>query len=324
MQRYRNTLYCCNVFVCRDCNLRSIKNTTAPEKIVKTDATDRATPHRYGFLYIVATPIGNLEDMTLRAMRVLKEVDLIACEDTRHSRKLLNHFQINTPLISYYREKEVSRGKQIIKELCRGKNVALVSDAGMPCISDPGYRLAAAAHDEGIRVITVPGASALVSAVAISGLNSESFFFHGFLPSKKNERRKMLQSMASQQSLLIFYESPHRLMASLKECLDVLGDRFAAVCKELTKIHERCFRGRLSHIIAELSLVNIKGEYVLVIEGSSSANLPPETDDLQGLLLWYRDESGRTLKDSVHAIASDLGLSRSMVYSEALKIWKKD
>ena len=286
--------------------------------------TETTTSHSYGSLYLVATPIGNLEDTTFRAIRILKEVDLIACEDTRHSRKLLTHFQISTPLVSYYREKEASRGEQLINELCCGKNVALVSDAGMPCISDPGYRLVAAAHDKGIQVTAVPGASALVSAVANSGLDSSAFVFYGFLPSKKNERRKMLQSLVSQQPLLVFYESPHRLLASLQECLDVLGDRTAAVSKELTKIHERCFRGSLSQIIAELSLTKVRGEYVLVIEGSSSVNLPPEELDLISLLIWYRDESGRTLKDSVQAIASDLGLSRSIIYSEALKVWNKD
>jgi 16S rRNA (cytidine1402-2'-O)-methyltransferase len=194
----------------------------------------------------------------------------------------------------------------------------------MPCISDPGYRLAATAHDKGITVITVPGASALVSAVAVSGLNSDSILFNGFLPSKKNERCKMLQSVASQQSLLVFYESPHRLLASLKDCFDVLGDRKAAVCKELTKIHEKCFRGRLSQIIVALGVATVKGEYVLVIEGGSAVELPPETVDLHELLIWYKDESGRTLRDSVQSIASDLGLSKSFVYSEALKVWNKD
>ena len=277
---------------------------------------------KHGTLFIVATPIGNLEDMTFRAVRTLKEVDLIACEDTRHTKKLLNHFQIQTKLISYYREKEASRSKTIINDICAGRNVALVSDAGMPCISDPGYRLVAAAHDKGIIVVAIPGASALVSSVAISGLNSDSFLFCGFLPSKKNERRKYLQSLISQKSLLIFYESPHRLLRSLKDCFEVLGDRTAALCKEITKMHEQCFRAPLSQIIDEITKKPIKGEYVLVLEGNSSKDLPPQTEDLHQLLIWYRDEAGVSLKDAVKTIAQDLGLSRSKVYAEALKVWK--
>lgn len=277
-----------------------------------------------GRLSIVATPIGNLEDITYRAVRILQEVDLIACEDTRHTKKLLNHFNINTKLISYYREKEAERSATIIRELCSGKNVALVSDAGMPCISDPGYRLIAEAHAQAINVDVVPGASAVVAAVALSGLNSERFLFYGFLPAKKNERRKMLQSLSSQRSLLVFYESPHRLHGSLQDCLDLLGDRRAAVCKELTKIHEKCYRPNLSSIIEELNTVNVKGEYVLVIEGAAVVDEPLQSDDLGELLRWYRDESGQSLKASVKSIATDLGLSRSMVYAEALKIWDKD
>lgn len=277
-----------------------------------------------GSLFIVATPIGNLEDITFRAVRVLKEVDLIACEDTRHTKKLLNHFDIRTKLISYYREKEVARGEEILNILNSGKNVALVSDAGMPCISDPGYRLAAAAHDNGVTVIAVPGASAVVSAVAVSGLNSDSFYFNGFLPSKKNERCKKLQSLEAQQSLLVFYESPHRLLASLKDCRDVLGDRNAAVCKELTKIHEQCFKGKISEIIKALNRARVKGEYVVLIEGNTATVLQPDTQDLNELLLWYKDATEKSLKDSVKAISNDLGLSKSKVYAEALKIWDKE
>jgi len=271
---------------------------------------------------VVATPIGNLEDITLRALRILKEVRYIACEDTRHTRKLLTHFQISTPLISYYRGKEAGKSGQIVSYLLEGSDVALVSDAGMPCIADPGHILVQKAYESGIRVSPVPGASALISAIGMAGLQAEHFLFSGFLPSKKNDRLKRLQHLLMEPALLVFYESPHRLLKSLTDCLAVLGSRPAAICKELTKIYESCQRGSLADLVADLKNVpRIKGEYVILIEGSK-ADQPPANDNIEELLAWYRD-TGRSLKDSVQRIASDLGLPRSKVYAKALLAWRE-
>ncbi len=275
-----------------------------------------------GLLYVVATPIGNLEDITLRALRILAEVSLIACEDTRQTRKLLTHFKINTPLISYYRGQEVSRAAQIITALKAGRDVALVSDAGVPCISDPGYILVREARQADIRVTPIPGPSALTTAISMAGMEAENFLFCGFLPPRSNERRKALLLLASEPALLIFYESPHRLLKTLSACLDILGDRPAALCKELTKIYEHCQRGKLTDIIAVLrDLPRVRGEYVLLIEGRADLPPRPESDDIIELLTWQR-QSGVSLKDAVRRLTADLGLSRSKVYTQALGIWK--
>ena len=279
---------------------------------------DSAT--RGGVLYVVATPIGNLEDISFRAVRTLKEVALIASEDTRHTRKLLTHLQIKTKLISYYKQREARQSEKIINVLLDGHDVALVSDAGVPCVSDPGFILVAKAHDHGIRVVTVPGPSALTAAVSVAGLGADRFYFGGFLPARKSERVRLLRMLSSHESLLIFYESPHRLLKGLADCLAVLGDRPAVVCKELTKVHERCLRGTLSGIIAALPTMKIKGEYVILIEGAGEEK--PALTDLVELLAWYRDHSDLSLKDSVRKIAADLGLSRSEVYAQALLVWR--
>jgi 16S rRNA (cytidine1402-2'-O)-methyltransferase len=276
-----------------------------------------------GTLYVVATPIGNLEDITMRAIRVLGEVALIACEDTRHTRKLLTHFGINTPQTSYYREKEAQKTDTIIHLLQEGKDVALVSDAGVPCISDPGFVLVNEARTAGISVVSIPGPSALTAAISVAGLKAEQFLFFGFLPARGAERRKTLQTLTSQPALLIFYESPHRLAESLEDCLTVLGDRVAVVCKELTKVYERSLRGPLSEILVSLAKDEIRGEFVVLIAGAERQETPVDCLDLKSLLEWYKAESGLSLKASVAKIAADLGLSRSKVYSEALAVWGK-
>lgn len=276
-----------------------------------------------GKLYVVATPIGNLEDISVRALRVLSEVSLIACEDTRHTRKLLTHFQINTPQTSYYREKEAQKTGQIIKILLEGRDVALVSDAGAPCISDPGFVLVNAALTEGVAVVSVPGPCAMITAISMAGLKAEQFLFCGFLPAKGGERRKVLQSLVAQPSLLVFYESPHRLRASLADCLTVFGNRQAVVCKELTKVYEQCLRGSLSQVLAAFEDVVVRGEFVVLVEGDSAKATPDEELDLQGLLTWYCQESGLSLKDSVVKVAADLSLPRAKVYEEALQVWGK-
>jgi len=275
---------------------------------------------KIGILYVVATPIGNLEDITLRALRILQEVDYIACEDTRHTRKLLTHFQISSNLVSYYKGKEVSKSAEIVSYLLSGANVALVSDAGVPCISDPGYILVQKAIENRIKISTVPGPSALTSAISVAGLPSENFLFSGFLPARKNDRLKILRNLAGESALLVFYESPHRLIKSLTDCLEVLGNRPAVVCKELTKVYEDCQHGLLADLLAYFRKISkVKGEYVVLITGRSGEPRP-DSDDIESLLCWYRD-SGSSLKDAVARIAADLGLSRSKVYAKALLIW---
>lgn len=276
-----------------------------------------------GKLYVVATPIGNLEDISVRALRVLAEVSLIACEDTRHTRKLLSHFRINTPQTSYYREKEAQKTGQIIKILLEGRDVALVSDAGVPCISDPGFVLVNEALAEGVAVVPVPGPCALATAISMAGLRADQFLFCGFLPAKGGERRKVLQSLAAQTPLLVMYESPHRLAASLADCLAVLGDRQTVVCKELTKVYEQCLRGPLSQVLAAQQGVTPRGEFVILVEGANALEIPVADRDLRGLLDWYHKESGLSLKDSVAKVAADLGLPRARVYEEALQVWGK-
>lgn len=274
-----------------------------------------------GTLFVVATPIGNLEDITLRALRVLREVDLIAAEDTRHTRKLLSHFDIHTPLLSYYKEKEASRAREIVAGLLAGKMVALVSDAGTPGISDPGGILVRSAHAHGIPVVPVPGVSALTTLLSVAGLEETGHLFLGFLPARAAERRKLLRSLAAQPQGLVFYESPRRILASLSDCLAVLGSRRAVLGRELTKIHEEILVVGLDALLAGLQgREALKGECVVFIAGAGAA-YRPASENLDELLLWYRDESGLSLKDAVKRLAGDLGLSRSEVYQQALRVW---
>src|SRR6266480_7005360 len=220
-----------------------------------------------GTLYLVSTPIGNLEDITHRAVRVLGEVDVIACEDTRHTQKLLNHYGINTKTISYHEHNERERAVELIKQLKRGSDVAIVSDAGTPGISDPGFRLAGIAIDSGVRVIPVPGASALITALVASGMPTDEFFFGGFLPARSGARRARLSELRAIPATLILYEGPHRIAAALKDARDILGERQGVVARELTKMHEEIVRGRLSELAAHFgSAESARGEMVLIID----------------------------------------------------------
>ena len=276
-----------------------------------------------GTLFVVATPIGNLEDITLRALRILREVDLIAAEDTRHTRKLLTHFDIHTSLISYYKEKEASRAQEIVARLLSGQQVALVSDAGTPGISDPGGILVHSAQTHGISVVPVPGVSALATLLSVAGLTEPSHLFLGFLPAKGVERRKLLRGLKNDVHPLIFYESPRRITASLGDCLAELGERRAVIGRELTKMHEEISAGGLTQLLAGLkNREAIKGEFVVLIAGLRASG-PARPDNLEDLLRWYREQSGLSLKDAVASIAKDLDLSRSEVYQKALTVWKE-
>lgn len=220
-----------------------------------------------GTLYLVSTPIGNLEDITHRAVRVLGEVALIACEDTRHTQKLLNHYGIKTKTISYHEHNERERAVELAKLLAEGSDVAVVSDAGTPSINDPGFRLAQAAIEKGIRVVPVPGASALIAALVASGLATDEFFFGGFLPSRSGARRTRLNELRAIPATLIFYEGPHRIAATLKDAHEILGEREAVVARELTKMHEEMVRGRLSKLASHFAETeNARGEMVLMID----------------------------------------------------------
>ena len=274
-----------------------------------------------GILYIAATPIGNLEDITLRCLRVLGEVDLIAAEDTRHTRKLLTHFEISTPLISYYREKEAERSKQLLERLLQGESIALVSDAGTPGISDPGAVLVARAHDAGIVVVPLPGASALITALSAAGITNPHFLFLGFAPSKKSQRRTLLTSLKDVPWPVVFYESPRRIQGLLSDILEIMGDRQGFWGRELTKAYEELQKDSISALLERASSKTNRGEFVLVIEPGE--RVEAEGENLHELLRWYRDNTAMSLKDVSRKLAGDLGLSRSNVYQEALGIYKE-
>lgn len=282
-------------------------------------SNDLTTPA--GTLYIVATPIGNLEDITLRALRILKEVDLIAAEDTRHTKKLLNHFGINTPLISYYREKEQERGREIVEKLRSGLNIALVSDAGTPAISDPGAIVVELCHQAKINVSPIPGPSALTAALSCSGFSEGRFLFIGFSPAKKNQRRKLLDSLVHSQYPVVFYEAPRRIEGFISEALEILGNREILWAREITKSYEEFRRSSLQTLLDEKDNLTTKGEFVLIISPAENVE-KPEGENIEELLTWYRDNSDLSLKDTCRQLASDLGVSRSQVYQQALAIWK--
>ena len=265
-----------------------------------------------GTLYLVATPIGNLQDMTSRAVEVLKSVDLIACEDTRHTRKLLNAFEISTKLVSYHEHNEGDRAEELAHLLSEGRSVAVVSDAGTPGINDPGFRVVQKAIEIGADVVPIPGPVAFVNAVIVSGLPTDSIFFGGFLPSKTGDRKKRLRELFQVPATLVFYETPHRISASLRDARDVLGDRYAAVARELTKIHEEIFRGRLSEI--ERAITGARGEMVLVIDRSREDSEPSSAaSSIAGRLAELQAE-GLEQKAALKTIAKERGVGKSEVY----------
>ena len=264
-----------------------------------------------GILYIVSTPIGNLEDITLRALRVLKEVDCIAAEDTRHTRKLLTHFGISRPLVSYWGAKEKVKAEEVLEMLREGRDVALVTDAGTPGISDPGAVVIERAIEEDIPVIPVPGPSALIAALSVSGLPTREFLFVGFLQPKRSQRIKRLEELSREQRTMILYESPHRLLDTLDDMLEVLGDRRVAVSHELTKFNESIHRGSLSDVIEEIEGGVIAGEYVIVIEGKTE-----ESPDMEGALMEVEEMVGQGVrrKEAVRKVAEEYGLRKKELY----------
>lgn len=272
---------------------------------------------RSGSLYIVATPIGNLEDITLRALRVLKEVSLIAAEDTRHTKKLMSHYGIDTRLTSYHEHNEREKAPEIIERLRAGADVALVSDAGTPGISDPGYRLVRLAVENSLPVVPVPGPSALLSVLSVSGMPMDEFTFKGFPPPGGAQLKKFLLELKRPEHTFVMYESPRRITETLGALIGVLGDIEVLVGREMTKVHEEILRGRASEVKKTLEEKGgIKGEITLVVRTESL--IEGATDfraELEGLL-----KSGFRLKDAVKAVADEFGLNKSEVYKEALKI----
>lgn len=270
-----------------------------------------------GRLYVVATPIGNLADITLRALRVLGEVHVIAAEDTRTTRKLLAHHGIRTPLVSYHEHNESLRTPELLGRLQAGDSVGLVSEAGTPSISDPGYRLVDACIAAGIAVEPIPGPSAVLAAVVVSGLPSDAFVFEGFLPRRAAERRKRLQELAAERRTIVLFEAPHRLDASLQDMVDALGDRRAALCRELTKLHEEVRRDSLSNLAASVRRKPVKGELVIVVEGAPRAE--PDVDAALGEAL-ERITSGESVREATRAVAEQRGVPRRALYDRVLEV----
>lgn len=274
----------------------------------------------YGILYLVATPIGNLEDITYRALNVLKEVDFIAAEDTRHTLKLLNHFDIQKPMISYYEHNIRERGEKIIERIKLGKNAALVSDAGTPAISDPGEDLVKLCIEEGIRVIPVPGAVAGINALIASGISTKRFSFEGFLSVNKKSRIDHLESVKESEYTLIFYEAPHKLLNTLKDMIKYFGNRKITVARELTKKFEEFLYTDLENAIKHFEETQPKGEFVIIVEGASNEKKSSPFDNMTILEhINYYTQAGYDKKEAMKKVATDRNISKRDVYAETIK-----
>ncbi len=276
-----------------------------------------------GQLYLCATPIGNLEDMTYRVIKTLKEVDLIAAEDTRNTIKLLNHFEISTKMTSYHEFNKIEKAKYLVDKMLEGQNIALVTDAGTPGISDPGEEIVRQCYEAGICVTSLPGACAAVTALSMSGLSTRRFVFEAFLPPDKKERKRILQSLASETRTIILYEAPHRLTKTLEELFEALGERDMTLCKELTKRHERAYRMKISEAIAYFKEEAPRGEFVLLIEGKSIAEIEEERQKqweklsvLEHMEVYL--SKGLTKKEAMKEVAKDRGVSKREIYQQVL------
>ena len=276
-----------------------------------------------GTLYLCATPIGNLEDMTLRAIRILKEVDLIAAEDTRNSIKLLNHFEIKTPMTSYHEYNKIEKGHKLVEKLLSGEDIALITDAGTPGISDPGEELVQMCREAGVSVTAVPGAAACITALTISGLSTRRFAFEAFLPTDKKERQAVLKELQEETRTIVLYEAPHRLVKTLGVLKDTLGNRNIRVCRELTKRHETVYEATLEEALAYYETNEPKGECVLVIEGKSREEIREEEQARWGEMslnehMAYYEKQGIDRKEAMKCVAKDRGMSKRDVYKALL------
>ena len=280
-----------------------------------------------GILYICGTPIGNLEDITLRALKILKKVKLIAAEDTRHTKILLNHYQINTKITSYYEYNKFKKAPYLVEILKNGQDIALVSDAGMPGISDPGYVLTNLALKNNIKIIPVPGVSALITALVVSGLPTDKFVFEGFLPRKIKERKRYFKSIENEERTIIFYETPHRLKRALKDMLDVLGDRKIVIARELTKKFEEIIRGDLIQVITEINTKEIKGEITLVVQGGIKKKGIDTIDFLKDECIMEEylkklKSQGYSNKDIIRIAQEKLNIPKNLIYKKLLEMKK--
>ena len=278
------------------------------------------TPADRGTLYIVSTPIGNLEDLTLRALRVLREAALIAAEDTRRVRKLLSAYSIGTPVMSLYDQVEAKKAPLVVSRLSEGQDVAYVCDAGTPLVSDPGYRLIREALQAGIRVVPVPGPSAALAAISVSGLPTDRFVFLGFPPSRSGRRKELLASLRGEPGTLIFFESPRRVLECLEDIREIFGDRSLAVSRELTKKFEETLRGRVSELIEALRGQNLRGEFTLVVEGHRGEAERPSENGLKERILELRREGTRSNRDMVDVLAAETGIPRKEIYRAVLDL----
>ncbi len=280
-----------------------------------------------GILYICGTPIGNLEDITLRALKILKEVKLIAAEDSRHTKKLLNHYQINTKVTSYYEYNKFKKSTYLVEILKNGQDIALVSDAGMPGISDPGYVLVNLALKNNIKIIPIPGVSALITALVVSGLPTAKFIFEGFLPRKIKERKRYFKSIKNEERTVIFYETPHRLKRALKDMLEIWGDRQIVVARELTKKYEEIIRGKLSRVLSEINAKDIKGEITLVVQGGIKKKGNDTIDFLKNecIIEEYLKKlknQGYSNKDIIKIAQEKLDIPKNLIYKKLLEMKK--
>ncbi len=277
-----------------------------------------------GTLYVVATPIGNLEDITYRAVRVLKEADLIACEDTRHTAKLLQHYGIDKPTVSYHEHNEAARAEELVAKLKQGLSVAQVSDAGMPGISDPGYRVIKLAIERGISVVPVPGPSALIAALAASGLPTDSFEFHGFLPAKSGQRRSLLESLADSQNTVVVYEAPHRIVETMQDIVELLGaERPVVLARELTKMHEEFVRGTATEVLARVQAHEPKGEITLLIGKGAEGTRGQLKKDAATRLEEIMREKQLDESSALKVMAKEQGVSKSEAYRELQRLRRK-
>lgn len=272
-----------------------------------------------GTLYLVATPIGNLGDFSPRAVETLQNADFIAAEDTRVSMKLLRHFSIKKPLVSYHEHNRAAAGQAILARILGGETCALVTDAGTPAISDPGEELVRLCADSGIEVQSIPGCCACITALAVSGLPTRRFTFEGFLSANRSERREQLQNLCSEERTMVFHEAPHRLRAALADMLAVLGDRPIALCRELTKLHEQTLRMSLAAAVDYYNANEPRGEYVLVVSGREARTGPAVTLEEGVAMVLQRKAEGLRMKDAVRQVADDTGLNRNALYDAALR-----
>jgi len=281
-----------------------------------------------GILYICGTPIGNLEDITIRALRILKEVKLIAAEDTRHTKKLLNHYQINTKVTSYHEYNKFKKAPYLVEILKNGQDIALVSDAGMPGISDPGYVLINLALNNNIKIIPIPGVSALITALVVSGLPTDKFVFEGFLPRKIKERKRYFQSIKNEERTIIFYEPPHRLKRALKDMLEILGDRKIVIARELTKKYEEIIRGKLTPVLSEINTKEIKGEITLIVQGGIKEKGNDTIDFLKDECIMEKylrklKNQGYSNKNIIKIAQEKLNIPKNLIYKKLLEMKNK-